>query len=410
MVTKQDYYATLEVERTTNKADIKKAYLRLARKYHPDVNKEASAEARFKEVKEAYEVLSDDDKRAAYDRYGHAAFDGSAGMGGSPFGGSPFGAGGGSPFEDLFESFFGGGGGGRQSGPPRGADLQTQIALDFEEAIFGAEREMNVTRMQTCGTCNGSRAEPGTQPSTCLVCGGAGQVRRVQNTILGQFMTAAPCERCRGEGVIISSPCHTCNGEGRVRQTSNLTVTVPAGIEDDATLRLSGQGEAGPRGGGPGNLYVRIRVRPRKGFTRQGKQIHVEQTLDVAQAALGDEIEVATVDGPARLKIPAGAQTGQTFRLRGHGAPSVGGGDRGDQIVTVRVQIPTKLTGEQRALFEQLGASFGRKERAAGAVDGKENGQAKDRDRDKDGERHGKGIFERVKEAIIGPDDEERPR
>jgi molecular chaperone DnaJ len=399
MVTKQDYYAALEIERTTSKADIKKAYLRLARKYHPDVNKEAGAEARFKEVKEAYEVLSDDDKRAAYDRYGHAAFDGSAGMGGSPFGGSPFGGGAsGSPFEDLFESFFGGGG--RQSGPPRGADLQTQIALDFEEAIFGASRDLNVTRMQTCQTCNGNRAEPGTQPTTCLVCSGTGQVRRVQNTILGQFMTAAPCERCHGEGVIIASPCHTCNGEGRVRQTSNLTVTVPAGIEDDATLRLSGQGEAGPRGGAPGNLYVRIRIRPKKGFTRQGKQIHIEQTLDVAQAALGDEIEVPTVDGPAKLKVPAGAQTGQTFRLRGHGAPDVRGGDRGDQIVTVKVQIPTKLNAEQRALFEQLGASFGRKERAVATADGKDNHQSKD------GERHGKGFFERVKETFIGPDDE----
>jgi len=401
MVTKQDYYAALEIERTTNKADIKKAYLRLARKFHPDVNKEAGAETRFKEVKEAYEVLSDDDKRAAYDRYGHAAFDGSAGMGGSPFGGSPFGGGAsGSPFEDLFESFFGGGGGGRQSGPPRGADLQTQIALDFEEAIFGASRELNVTRMQTCQTCNGNRTEPGTQPSTCMVCSGTGQVRRVQNTILGQFMTAAPCERCHGEGVIIASPCHTCNGEGRVRQTSNLTVTVPAGIEDDATLRLSGQGEAGPRGGGPGNLYVRIRIRPKKGFTRQGKQIHIEQTVDVAQAALGDEIEVPTVDGPAKLKVPAGAQTGQTFRLRGHGAPDVRGGDRGDQIVTVKVQIPTKLNAEQRALFEQLGASFGRKERAVATTDGKDNHQTKD------GERHGKGFFERVKETFIGPDDE----
>jgi molecular chaperone DnaJ len=320
-------------------------------------------------------------------------------MGGSPFGGSPFGGASGSPFEDLFESFFGGGGG-RQSGPPRGADLQTQIALDFEEAIFGATRDLNVTRMQTCQTCNGNRAEPGTQPSTCLVCSGTGQVRRVQNTILGQFMTAAPCERCQGEGVIIASPCHTCNGEGRVRQTSNLTVTVPAGIEDDATLRLSGQGEAGPRGGAPGNLYVRIRIRPKKGFTRQGKQIHIEQTLDVAQAALGDEIEVPTVDGPAKLKVPAGAQTGQTFRLRGHGAPDVRGGERGDQIVTVKVQIPTKLNAEQRALFEQLAASFGRKERAVATVDGKDNHQAKD------GERHNKGFFERVKETFIGPDDE----
>lgn len=395
MVTKQDYYTTLEVERTASKADIKKAYLRLARKFHPDVNKEDGAEARFKEVKEAYEILSDDDKRAVYDRHGHAAFDGTGGPGG--FGGSPF-SGGGSPFEDLFESFFGGGG--RQSGPPRGADLQTQIAIDFEEAVFGATRELNVTRLQTCQTCNGTRAEPGTQPVTCMVCSGTGQVRRVQNTILGQFMTAAPCERCRGEGVVIPNPCRTCGGEGRVRHSSTLTVTVPAGIEDDATLRLTGQGEAGPRGGAAGNLYVRIRVRPRKGFTRQGKQIHTEQTIDVAQAALGDEIEVSTVDGPAKLKVPAGAQTGQTFRLRGHGAPSVQGGDRGDQIVTVRVQVPTKLTADQRALFEQLAASFGSRNRAVATSDNKENGHGKD------GERSGKGIFERVKEAFIGPDDE----
>jgi len=396
MVTKEDYYATLEVERTASKGDIKKAYLRLARKFHPDVNKEPGAEARFKEVKEAYEILSDDDKRAVYDRHGHAAFDPAAGMGGfSGFGGSPFGGGGGSPFEDLFESFFGGGG--RQSGPPRGADLQTQIAIDFEEAIFGATRDLNVTRLQTCQTCNGSRAEPGTQPVTCMVCGGTGQVRRVQNTILGQFMTAAPCERCRGEGVVIPNPCRTCGGEGRVRQSSTLTVTIPAGIEDDATLRLSGQGEAGPRGGVAGNLYVRIRVRAKKGFARQGRQIHTEQAIDVAQAALGDEIEVLTVDGPAKLKVPAGAQTGQTFRLRGHGAPPVNGGDRGDQIVTVRVQVPTKLTGEQRALFEQLAASFGHKERAVATADGKDNGQGKE---------HGKGIFERMKDAFIGPDDE----
>lgn len=394
MVTKADYYATLEVERTASKADIKKAYLRLARKYHPDVNKEDGAEVRFKEVTEAYEVLSDDDRRAAYDRFGHAGVNGSAGPGGfGGFGGSPFA--GGSPFEDLFESFFGGGG--RQQGPPRGADLQTQISIDFEEAIFGAEREISVTRLQTCTTCNGQRAEPGTKPVTCIVCGGSGQVRRVQNTILGQFMTAAPCDRCRGEGVIIATPCHTCGGEGRVRQTSQLHVTIPAGIEDDATMRLSGQGESGPRGGAPGHLYVRVRVRPKKGFVRQGKQIHVEQVVNVAQAALGDEIEVATVDGPVALKVPAGAQTGQTIRLRGHGAPNVNGGERGDQVVTIKVQIPTKLNSEQRALFEQLATTFGTKERASVPADGKEHG----------GKDHKKGFVERMKEVLIGPDDEE---
>lgn len=384
MVTKQDYYTTLEVERGASKAEIKKAYLRLARRYHPDVNKEPDAEARFKEITEAYEVLSDDDRRAAYDRFGHAGMNGMGGMGGSPFG-SPFGAG--SPFEDILETFFGTG---RRAGPPRGADLQTSLTIDFEEAVFGAERELNVTRLQTCKTCNGSRSEPGTQPSPCLACGGTGQVRHVQNTILGQFMTTGPCERCGGEGVIITHPCHTCHGEGRVRQTSSLTVTIPAGVEDNATLRLSGQGEAGPHGGQPGNLYVRVRVRQHKQFVRQGRQILYEQPLNIVQAVLGDELQVPTVDGSVALKVPAGTQSGQTFRLRGHGAPDVQGRDRGDELVTVRVQIPTHLTDEQRALFEDLAATF----------DHRPGEHGDDRQ-----ERGEKGFFGRVRDAIIGSDE-----
>lgn len=270
-----------------------------------------------------------------------------------------------------------------------------------------------MSRQQTCQTCNGSRSEPGSQPSTCLVCGGSGQVRRVQNTILGQFMTAAPCERCRGEGVIVTNPCKTCQGNGRVRVTSQLTVTVPPGIEDGATLRLSGQGEAGPRGGAPGHLYVNVRVRPHKRFVRQGRQILFEQPLDVAQAALGDEFDVPTVDGPVALKVPAGTQHGQTFRLRGHGAPDVRGGDRGDQVVTVKVQTPTRLTGEQRALFEQLAETFGHQRHQRREQARERDGEAaRDREREdgarEDGhhERHEKGFFERVKEAIIGHDDE----
>lgn len=394
MVTKQDYYATLEISREAGKDEIRKAYRKLAKKYHPDINKEPDAEARFKEITEAYEVLSDDERRAVYDRFGHAGVDG--GMGGfGGFGGSPFG--GASPFEDLFESFFGGSG--RRQGPPRGADLQSTIAIDFEEAIFGTERELNVTRLQTCQTCNGARTEPGTQPATCLVCGGSGQVRRVQNTILGQFMTAAPCDRCGGEGVIITSPCKECHGQGRVRTTSHLTITVPPGIEDDATLRLTGQGEAGPRSGQPGHLYVRVRVRQHKQFVRQGRQIHFEQPINVAQAALGDEVQVPTVDGPVALKIPAGTQTGQNFRLRGHGAPDVRGGERGDQVVTVRVQTPTRLSLEQRELFERLAATFDFGGAANGPVRGDRHGRPEKHDRDK-------GFFERVKEAIVGDDEE----
>lgn len=375
MVTKQDYYEALGVSREAGKAEIKKAYLKLARQHHPDVNKEAGAESRFKEITEAYEVLSDDDRRAAYDRFGHAGVNGGFG------GGSPFGAG--SPFEDIFESFFGGGG--RQQGPPRGADLQTSITIDFTESIFGVERELSVTRLQTCRTCSGNRSEPGSKPTTCLVCAGSGQVRRVQQTILGQFMTAVPCDRCGGEGVIIANPCKSCHGEGRVRQTSNLTVSVPAGIEDGATLRLTGQGEAGPGGGPSGHLYVRIRVRPHKEFSRQGRNVLFEQHLNVFHATLGAEFEVPTVDGPVQLKVPPGTQHGQTFRLRGHGAPDVRGGDRGDQIVTVKVHVPTQLTEEQRSLVEQLAETFGTA-----------RGQGQD--------RHNRGIFSRVKDAIIGED------
>lgn len=374
MVTKQDYYEALGIGRDAGKAEIKKAYLKLARQHHPDINKDPGAESRFKEITEAYEVLSDDERRAAYDRFGHAAANGGFG------GGSPFGAG--SPFDDIFDSFFGGG---RQQGPPRGADLQTSVTIDFTESIFGVERELSITRLQTCKSCSGTRSEPGTKPIECLVCGGSGQVRRVQNTILGQFMTTTPCDRCGGEGTIVTNPCKNCRGEGRVRQTSSLTVTIPAGIEDGATLRLTGQGEAAPGGGVSGHLYVRVRVRPHKEFTRQGRNILFEQPLNIFSATLGEEFEVPTVDGPVTLKVPPGTQHGQAFRLRGHGAPDVRGGERGDQVVTIKVQVPTQLTEEQRQLVEQLAETFG-SVRAQGY------------------ERQNRGIFSRVKDAIIGED------
>jgi molecular chaperone DnaJ len=353
MAEKRDYYQVLEIERTATEVEIKRAYRKMARQYHPDINKDDGAEERFKEVNEAYEVLSDPDRRAAYDRFGHAGVNG--GMGGDPFGGF-----GGSPFGDLFESFFGGAAAGQRAAPPRGSDIQVSVTLTFEEAVFGTEKEVEVDRLETCDVCNGSRMKDGKEPLTCGNCGGSGEVRRVQQTILGQFMTSGPCPTCQGEGVIITDPCDACRGRGRRRQYRTIDVTVPAGVDDNATLRLSGQGEDSPvKGGQAGNLYVKIHVKPHKVFERMGKSIQSQVGINVAQAALGDEVEILTIDGPVMFRIPAGTQSGQQFRLRGKGVPDLRGGTRGDQIVTIQVVTPKQLTDEQRALFEELAASLG---------------------------------------------------
>jgi molecular chaperone DnaJ len=376
MAEKRDYYEVLEITRAASEADIKKAYRKLARKYHPDVNKDAGAEDKFKEVNEAYEVLSNADRRAAYDRFGHAA----AGTGAG--GGDPFGFGGaGSPFGDLFETFFGGAasGAGRRAAPPRGADIQVSVTLTFEEAVFGSEKEVEVDRLETCDVCDGNRMKDGKTPPTCTTCGGSGEVRRVQQTILGQFMTSGPCPACQGEGVTITDPCDRCKGKGRVRNYRTLEVTIPAGIDDNATLRLTGQGEDAPGNGRAGDLYVKVRVQQHKYFERHGKAIHSRVGINVAQAALGDEIEIDTLDGPVVFRIPAGTQSGQQFRLRGKGVPDLRGGDRGDQLVTVQVIIPKKLTDEQEELFEKLSSSLG-----------KEVTQ----------QPKGRGFFDRVKDAI----------
>ena len=376
MAEKRDYYEVLDIPRTASESDIKKAYRRLARKYHPDVNKEDDAEDRFKEVNEAYEVLSNADRRAAYDRFGHAATGAGAGAG------DPFGFGGaGSPFGDLFETFFGGaaGGPGRRQAPPRGADIQVSVNLTFEEAVFGAEKEVEVDRLETCEVCNGTRMKDGQTPPSCTTCGGSGEVRRVQQTILGQFMTSGPCPTCHGEGVNITDPCDNCRGRGRKRNYRTLEVTIPPGIDDNATLRLTGQGEDAPGDGMAGDLYVKVRVQPHKFFERQGKAIHSRVGINVAQAALGDEIEIDTLDGPVVFRVPAGTQSGQQFRLREKGVPDLRGGDRGDQLVTVQVIIPKKLTPEQEELFEQLSSSLG-----------KEVTQ----------QPKGRGFFDRVKDAI----------
>lgn len=376
MADKRDYYEVLEISRTASDTEIKRAYRTLARKYHPDVNKEPDAEDRFKEVNEAYEVLSNVDRRAAYDRFGHAA---AAGAGA----GDPFGFGGaGSPFGDLFETFFGGAAGGangRRSAPVRGADIQVSVNLTFEEAVFGVEKEVEVDRLETCDVCEGTRMKDGKTPPSCPSCGGSGEVRRVQQTILGQFMTSGPCPTCRGEGVTITDPCENCKGRGRVRNYRTLSVTIPPGIDDNATLRLSGQGEDAPNNGAAGDLYVKVRVQQHKFFERHGKAVHSRVGINVAQAALGDEIEIDTLDGPVVFRVPPGTQSGQQFRLRSKGVPDLRGGERGDQIVTVQVIVPKKLTEEQEELFERLSASLGREVTQ---------------------QPKGRGFFDRVKDAI----------
>jgi len=375
MAEKRDYYEVLGVSRSADATEIKRAYRTMARKYHPDVNSDPGAEDSFKEVNEAYEVLSNADRRSAYDRFGHAATSG--GGAGDPFG---FGAAG-SPFGDLFETFFGGaqGSNGRRQAPPRGADIQVSVNLSFEEAVFGTEKEVEVDRLETCEVCHGSRMKDGKTAPSCPTCGGSGEVRRVQQTILGQFMTSGPCPTCHGEGVTITEPCDNCKGKGRVRNYRTLEVTIPPGVDDNATLRLTGQGEDAPNNGRSGDLYVKVRVQQHKFFERQGKAIHNRVGINVAQAALGDEIEIDTLDGPVVFRVPAGTQSGQQFRLRNKGVPDLRGGDRGDQIVTVEVIIPKKLTNEQEDLFEQLSASLG-----------KEVTQ----------QPKGRGFFDRVKDAI----------
>ncbi len=355
MSDKRDYYEVLGVGRTATADEIRRAYRKMARQYHPDVSREDGAEDRFKEVNEAYEVLADENRRAAYDRFGHAA----NGMGGV---GDPFGFGGsGSPFGDLFESFFGAAASGtrQRQAPPRGQDLQVTVDITFAEAINGTETDVELVRFETCESCNGTRMKDGQTPPRCTTCGGSGEVRRVQQTILGQFMTAAPCGACHGAGVTISDPCPNCRGRGRVSRARSINVTIPAGIDEGATLRLSQQGEASAHGGETGNLYVKVRIAPHELFTRSNNTIHSQVGVNVAQATLGDELEIATIDGPVSFKLPSGTQSGQQFRLRSKGAPDLRGGERGDQIVTVHVVTPRTLNDEQRALFQRLAESMG---------------------------------------------------
>jgi molecular chaperone DnaJ len=358
---KRDYYEVLGITRTASTEEIKKAFRQKARQYHPDVNKEDGAEAQFKEISEAYEVLIDDDKRSAYDRFGHAAVSGAGGAGGpgyDPFQG--FGS-----FSDIFETFFtaaasGGATGTRPRRPQRGAHLAYRLTIEFEEAIFGAEKEIEVPRLATCPKCEGSGAEPGTETTVCPQCNGRGETRRTQQSIFGQFVSVVPCDRCGGEGKIVATPCTECKGEGRVRETRKLAVKIPAGVDDGAQIRLSGEGEAGPKGAPPGDLYIELNVKSHKLFKRDGNDILLDLNVNMAQAALGAEIQVPTVEGDTTpVKVAPGTQSGKVVRAKGLGVPFLRGTGRGDMLVKVNVQIPTSLTDDQKRLLRELAQTFG---------------------------------------------------
>ncbi len=352
---KRDYYDILGVGKSASDTEIKKAYRKLAKKYHPDVNQgDSEAEAKFKEVNEAYEILSDSQKRARYDQFGHAGVDpngfGSAGAG---FGDFDFGG-----IGDIFETFFGGSGFGRSSrsrtGPQRGADLKYAITILFEEAAFGVEREIVIGRNESCDTCKGTGAKKGTATEKCTHCNGTGQIQYRQSSPFGQFITSKTCDACRGEGKIITEPCITCKGRGKVRKNVKIMLKIPAGIDDGQTISLRGEGDHGSRGGPPGDLFVTINVKPHSIFKRQDNDVVCEIPITFVQAALGAELEVPTLDGKVKYNLPEGTQTGSIFRLKGKGIPYLRGNGRGDQYVKVEIDVPNKLNDRQKALLKEF--------------------------------------------------------
>ncbi len=363
MANKRDYYEVLGVQKNAGDDELKKAYRNLAKKYHPDVNPgDAAAEAKFKEANEAYAILSDPEKRAAYDNYGHAAFDGSGnptGAGGFDASGFDFG-----DIGDIFGSIFGGGFGGRstqrRNGPVRGDDIGLRLDLSFEEAFFGVKRDISYNRIQKCPDCSGSGATKGTSPETCPVCGGTGQ-RRVTQRIGGMaFQSTTTCENCRGTGKVIKDPCSNCRGTGYIRVTKKLEISIPAGIDNGGRVALRGQGSDGRGGGSAGDLIIVVNVRPSDIFERDGNNIYCEVPVSVTDATLGAEIDIPTMDGPVKYTIPEGTQPGTSFTIRGKGVPYIGKPERrGDLIFTVKVEIPTKLNSKQKELLRQFSESCG---------------------------------------------------
>jgi len=350
---KRDYYEVLGVSRDASESELKGAFRDMARKYHPDVSDAPDAEEKFKEANEAYGVLSDADKRAAYDRFGHQGVRG-------PSGGPGFETVDFSDFADIFGDMFGFGGfGGRsrtasRTAPRRGADLQYQVTISFKEAVFGADKEIEVTKDERCDTCSGDGAKPGTSPKTCPECQGRGEVRQTRQTLLGSMVQVTTCPVCQGRGKIIEVHCPTCSGQGKVRKTRRKKVSIPAGVDDGTRIRLGGEGQPGENNGPAGDLYLLVRVQPHKYFRRRDNDILLDLKVNVAEATLGAEVLVPTVDGDVKLKIPGGTQPGKIIRMRGKGVPHLRSNSRGDQLVIVNITIPKKLDVEERELFEKL--------------------------------------------------------
>ena len=350
---RKDYYAILGVPRGASEEEIKKAYRRLAFQYHPDLNKDPQAAERFKEINQAYEVLSDPEKRANYDRWGQAEVWG-RGFEGFNFGG----------LGDLFDAFFGGTATATRRAPQKGADIHTHLTLSFEEAVLGTEREVEVERVENCPQCYGSGNRPGSAPARCPVCNGTGQVRRAQQSLFGRFVSVSTCQRCGGEGQVVVDPCPHCGGSGKHQVKRQLVVEVPAGVEDGTQLRLSGEGHSGSYGGPPGNLYILLSVKPHPLFRREGDNLVYRLPLNIAQAALGDTVTVPTLNGRVEVKIPPGTQSGREFVFKGRGVPRLHGRGQGDLVVRVQVVTPTSLTKEQRRLLEELKRTLGTPEAA----------------------------------------------
>ncbi len=362
---KRDYYEVLGVAKSASEDELKKAYRKLAKQYHPDLNPgDKTAEAKFKEINEAYEVLSDKEKRARYDQFGHAGVDpnfGAGGFGGGGFGGFDMGD---IDLGDIFGSFFGGGFGGggsarRNNGPMKGETMRASVTISFEEAAFGCEKEITLSRTETCEACTGTGCAPGTTAEVCPDCHGSGTVRIQRGGGSFTFATTATCPKCGGKGKLIHQPCKDCGGSGTVRKQRKITVSIPAGIDNGQAVSLRGQGGAGRNGGPAGDLLISVTVRPHEFFKREGTSVFLDHPVTFLQATLGAELEIPTIDGKVKWSLPAGTQPGTTFRLRGKGIPSVNGRGRGDQYVTVNVQVPTELTREQKEALRAYGEAMG---------------------------------------------------